>query len=169
MSNINYYNRDVLCSSTLSRYATAVNTLFHLQGFKELTDLSNTNNLAGIAINNLIKEENIARLCKSLDNAIFAEIQHAVRLSHSINSNCSLLFGVLTLAHFIGPHVSEYAQATQDNVDYHTYPSGTQVIKAFMAHDLNFQDKNGNVLAQINEASFDSSVSVEVTWRIQKN
>jgi hypothetical protein len=30
MSGINYYNRHVLCSSTLHGYATAINTLFHL-------------------------------------------------------------------------------------------------------------------------------------------
>jgi hypothetical protein len=71
MSGINYCNKDMLCSSTVCGYATAVSTLFRLQGFKEPTDLSNTNNMVGIVINNLIKEENIACQCKPLDNAIF--------------------------------------------------------------------------------------------------
>jgi hypothetical protein len=81
--------------------------------------------MTGIVINNLIKEENITSQRKPLENAIFAEIQHAMRSSHLISSNCSLLFDIITLAHFIGPRVSEYAQTTQDKVDYHTYPSGT--------------------------------------------
>jgi hypothetical protein len=169
MSGINYYNRDVLHSSTLRGYATAVNTFFHLGNLKEPTDLPNTNNMASSIINNLIKEENIASQCKPLENAIFAKIQRAVRSSHSINFNRSILCDVLTLASFIGPRVSENALTTQDKVDYHTYPSGTQVIKVFTAHNFIFHNKNGNVLAQINEAPFDSAVSVEITWHIQRN
>ncbi len=46
MYKINYYNKDMLRSFTLPGYATAANTLFHLQGFKEPTDLSNTNDMA---------------------------------------------------------------------------------------------------------------------------
>jgi hypothetical protein len=132
------------------------------------TDLSNTKTMASIVINNLTTEENIACQRKPLDNAIFAEIQHVARLSHSIDSDHSLLFEILTLAYFIGPRVCEYAQTTQDKVDRHIYPSGTQVIKAFTAHDFIFHDKNGNVLAQVNEASFDSTALVEITWHIQK-
>jgi hypothetical protein len=51
----------------------------------------------------------------------------------------------LTLACFIGPRVSEYAQTTQDKIDYHVYPSGTHVIKAFVANKFVFYDKNGHV------------------------
>jgi hypothetical protein len=125
--------------------------------------------MARIVINNLIKEENLANQCKPLDKLTFAEIQCIIRSSHLINSNHSLLFDIITLACFIGPCVNEYAQTTQDKVDYHVYPSGTQVIKAFTANDFFFHDKNGNMLAQINKASFDSAVLVEITWRIQKN
>jgi hypothetical protein len=41
MCSINYYNKDVLRSSTLQGYATAVNTLFQLRGYKQPTKLSN--------------------------------------------------------------------------------------------------------------------------------
>ncbi len=57
-----------------------------------------------------------------LDSTIFAELQRAASSSHSCNSDQNLLFDILTLAHFIGPRVSEYAQTTQDKVDYHVYP-----------------------------------------------
>jgi hypothetical protein len=97
--------------------------------------------MAGIVINNLIKEENISCPRKPLDNSIFAEIQRAVRLSHLIDSNRSLLFDILTLACFIVPRVSEYAQTTHVKVDYHhVYPYGTQVIKAFTALFFIFYD-----------------------------
>jgi hypothetical protein len=50
MCGINYYKKNVLRSSTLWGYATAVNTLFQLRGFKQPTNLSNPSNMAGIII-----------------------------------------------------------------------------------------------------------------------
>ena len=52
---------------------------------------------------------------------------------------------MLTLSHFIGPRVSEYAQTTQEKIEYHVYPSGTCIIKAFTANDFAFNDKSGHV------------------------
>ncbi len=60
MCGINCYNKDILRLSTLHGYATAVNTLFQLRGFMQPTNLSNPSNMAGIIINNLIKEETVA-------------------------------------------------------------------------------------------------------------
>ncbi len=56
---------------------------------------------------------------------------------------------MLTLSCFIGPCVSKYAQTTQDKVDYHVYPSGTRVIKAFTANDIVFYNKSGHVIKKI--------------------
>jgi hypothetical protein len=53
---------------------------------------------------------------------------------------------MLTLSRFIRPRISKYAQTTQDKVDYHVYPSGTRVIKAFTANDFIFYDESGHVL-----------------------
>ncbi len=103
------------------------------------------------------------------DSTIFAELQQAASSSHSCNSDQNLLFNILTLARFIGPRVSEYAQTTQDKVDYHVYPSGTWVIKAFTANDFVFYDKNGHVLTKIDNSSLNFAASVQITWHIQKN
>ncbi len=138
MCGINYYNKDVLQSSTLRGYATAVNTLFQLRGYKQPTKLSNPSNMPSIIINNLIKEETVASQRSPLDSTIFAELQRAASSSHSHDSDRILLFDMLTLSCFIGPCVSEYAQTTQDKVDYHVYPSGTRVIKGFTANDFIF-------------------------------
>ncbi len=100
------------------------------------------------AINILIKEETVTSQCSPVDSTVFAELQRTPSSSHSCNSNQNLLFDVLTLAHFIRPCVSEYAQTTQDKVDYHVYPSGTCVIKAFTANDFVFYDKKGHVLTK---------------------
>ncbi len=76
---------------------------------------------------------------------------------------------MLTLSHFIGPRVREYSQTTQDKVDYHVYPSGTRVIKAFTANDFIFYDKSGHILKKINDSTLDLATSVQITWRIEKN
>ena len=87
MCGINYYNKDVLRLSTLRGYATAVNTLFQLRGYKQPTELSNPSNMPGIIINNLIKEETVANQRSPLDSAIFAELQQATSSSYSHNSD----------------------------------------------------------------------------------
>jgi hypothetical protein len=169
MFGINYYNKDVLRSSTLRGYATAVNTLFQLRGYKQPTKLSNPSNMPGIIINNLIKEETVASQRSPLDSTIFGELQRAASLSHSHDSDQNLLFDMLTLSRLIGPHIREYAQTTQDKVDYHVYPSGTCVIKAFTANDFVFYKKSGHVLKKIDDSTLDLATSVKITWRIQKN
>ncbi len=99
--------------STLRGYTTAIDTLFQPWGLKQPTDLSNPSNIAGIIINNLIKEETVASQHSPLDSTVFAELQRAASSSHSCDSDQNLLFDILTLARFIGPHVSEYAQTTK--------------------------------------------------------
>ncbi len=125
--------------------------------------------MAGIIINNLIKEETVASQRSLLDSTIFAELRQAASSSHSCNSDHNLLFDILTLTRFIRPCVSEYAQTTQDKVDYHVYPSETRIIKAFTANDFVFYDKNSHVLTKIDNSSLDLATSVQITWHIQKN
>jgi hypothetical protein len=125
--------------------------------------------MPSIIINNLIKEETVASQRSPLDSAIFAELQQAASSSHSHDSDRNLLFDMLTLSRFIGPRLREYAQTTQDKIDYHVYPSGTCVINAFTANNFVFYDKSGNVLKKINNSIFDTATSVQITWRIQKN
>ncbi len=155
--------------STFRGYTTAVNTLFQLWGFKQPTNLSNPSNMADIIINILIKEETVASQHSPLDSIVFAELQCTASSSHLCNSDQNLLFNILTLALFIRPRVSEYAQTTQDKVDYHIYPSGTRVIKAFTANDFVFYYKNGHVLKKIDDSSLILAASIQITWRIQKN
>ena len=169
MSGINFYNKDVLRSKTVQGYASAVNVLFRLRGYNQPTVLSDPNNMPGIIINNLITQENVASQRAPLDDEIFAEIARAAKASHSLDSDRNLLFDILTLARYIGPRVSEYAQTTQNKVDYHVYPNGTRVIKAFTPNDFIFYDKNKNIQSTFDESSLSLIASVKITWRIQKN
>ncbi len=65
--------------------------------------------------------------------------------------------------------MSEYAQTTDKNVDYHVYPSGKQVIKAFTANDFHFFDKNSQVITELSDTSIEVVDRVRITWHIQKN
>jgi hypothetical protein len=61
-SGVNYYNKNNLCSATLSGYATVTNTLFELQKYRLPMDFNNYNNMAEKIINNIIKQENISNI-----------------------------------------------------------------------------------------------------------
>ncbi len=69
---------------------------------------------------------------------------------------------MLTRSHVIGPRLSKYAQTTQDKVDYHVYPSGTRVIKAFTANVLVFYNKSGHILKKIDNSTLDLATSVQI-------
>ncbi len=60
-------------------------------------------------------------------------------------------------------------QTTDRNVNYHVYPSGKQVIKAFTANDFQFFDKNSQVITELSDASIKVVDRVHITWHIQKN
>jgi hypothetical protein len=74
MSGVNFRNKVFLRLATLQGYVTSINSLFRLQSMEALVDTSDPNNLAGILINNLVKEEDITRQRSPLDSNIFAEL-----------------------------------------------------------------------------------------------
>ena len=75
--------------------------------------------------------------------------------------NC--LFDVVCIGWFIGPRVSEYAQRSPLKVDYHVYPSGKKVIKAFTADDFAFYDKSGDLIIPFGDESADIVKKVKIT------
>ena len=134
----NYTNKDGLRAATLAGYAKAVNTLFTLQGFTSHVNLSDPDNWAGMKIMNHQKEEDIAVQQYPLNLAILAKLATMASSSPSLDSEKNLMFDVTYLGHFIVPRVSEYVQKSSKKVDYHKYPSGKKVIKAFTANDFVF-------------------------------
>jgi hypothetical protein len=89
-------------------------------------------------------------------------------LAHWIQ-NSAPKFDLVALGCYIGPHVSKYPQTTDKNVDYHVYPSGKQVIKAFTANNFQFFDKNSQDITELSDTSIEVINRVCITWRIQKN
>ena len=163
---VNYTNKDGLPEQTLVGYANAILNLFKLRGFRPPIDLSDPNNYGGTLIVNHRREEDIAAQQYPLTSAIVAELGKRASLLKSPNSEQHLLFGITCIGRFIGPRVSEYAQKLPNKVDYHTYPSGTKVIKAFTANDFSFYDKAGNIIVHLNNNSSDTATKVKITWRV---
>ena len=54
-------------------------------------------------------------------------------------------------------------------MDYHEYPSGARVIRAFVPDDFEFYDKNGRRILTIDETSLDNLGHMFAQWKRQKN
>jgi hypothetical protein len=166
---VNYNNKQVLCSAMVQGYAEVVYNLFKLRCFSPPANLSNLNNMMAILLNNMLWEEDIARQHAPLDNKFFAKLRQMATASKCKDSASDLLFDVVALGCYIRPGLSEYAQTTQDKVDYHTYPPGTTVIKAFIANNFTFYDERKHLIKELNKDSLQQANFVKITWRIQKN
>jgi hypothetical protein len=97
MSSVNFRNKDFLRSDTVRGYATSINALFKLQDMKPPVNVANPNNISGILINNLIKEEDIARLRSPLDSDIFTELLCKSNVSRSRDTEHSTLFNLIAI------------------------------------------------------------------------
>jgi hypothetical protein len=167
--SVNYNNKQILCSATVQGYAEAVNNLFKLRSFSPPANLSNPNNMTAILLNNMLREEDIARQCPLLNNKTFAQLRQMATASKCKDSVSDLLFDVVALGCYIGPCLSEYAQTTQDKVDHHIYPSGKTVIKAFIANNFIFYNERKHIVKELNKDSLQRARFVKITWCIQKN
>ncbi len=73
--SINYNNKQVLCSAMVRGYPEAVNNLFKLKSFSPPANLSNPNNMTAILLNNMLREEDIARQRAPLDSKKIAKLR----------------------------------------------------------------------------------------------
>jgi hypothetical protein len=151
--SVNYNNKQVLRSATVLRYAKAVNNLVKLHHFSLLANLSDPNNMSAILLNNMLREEDIARQCALLNNKIFAKLCQTATASKCEDSVSNLLFDVVALGCYIGPRLNEYAQTTQDKVDYRTHPFGTTIIKALIAINFIFYNDRKHIIKELSKDS----------------
>ena len=169
MLGTNFYDMEVIRAKTVRGYADAVNTLFQKRGFITPVRWSEVGNIPATLVDNLAKEEDVASQRSPLDNRIFAQLHAKAVASKSPDSLDNIFFNLLVLARYVGPRSSEYAQTKQSACDYHTYPSGRKVVKAFTANDFAFYDEDGNRITEFSRAARNRARSVKITWRIQKN
>ncbi len=118
--------------------------------------------MTAILVNNLLKEEDIARQHIPLDNSIFAELHQISETNLDKDLVNNLLFDIVTLGSCIGPHLSKYPQTNQDKVDLHTFPSGTTIVKAFIASNFTFYDNNKCIIKELNKASLNHASLVKI-------
>ena len=107
MTGINFRNKDFLRLATVQGYASSINLLFKLRDMKPPIDVADPNNVSGILINNLVKEEDIARQRISLDSAIFAKLLRKSNVSCFLDSEQRTLFNLVILGCYIGPRLSK--------------------------------------------------------------
>ena len=167
MTGTNWYQKQNVRSGTVRSYALAAAELFTLRGFDSPVDLDDKSNWVTIIVSNLEKEEEITRQRSPLTSKICAELKRMADTSHN-DSLEMLVFNIKAFGRITGPRVSEYAQTSQDKVDVHKYPSGNEVIKAFIAEDFEFFDKKGNPVIITEQTDINTVKSMRVRWRIQK-
>ncbi len=170
----NYKNKQTVRSVTLRGYAEAVNKLFSLRGMPLPYDHEDKCNDSTIAIANLADEETVALQREPLTEAIAAE---AINLGQQADQDSvdSLVANIICLARFVGPRLSEYANKQMKKITYHTWGSGTKIVRSWIAKDFTFYDTDG-VQIHLHGRSSDEILSLyqmihymKITWRIQKN
>jgi hypothetical protein len=133
MLGTNFNDIDVVRANTVHGYGDAVNILFQKRGFPLPAQWTEAGNVPSILVDNLKKEQDVASQRSPLDCRIFAQLYAKADASKSPDSIDNVFFNLLALARYVGPRSSEYAQTKQSECDYHTYPSGKTVVKAFNA------------------------------------
>jgi hypothetical protein len=169
MLGTNFKDLDVVRANTVHGYGDAVNILFQKRGFPLPAQWSEAGNVPSILVDNLKKEQDVASQRSPLDSRIFAQLYAKADASKSLDSIDNVFFNLLALARYVGPRSSEYAQTKQSECDYHTYPSGKKVVKAFTANDFAFYDEAGIRITEMSQSARERASSVRITWRIQKN
>ena len=167
-SGCNCNNKSNTRSDTVKGYLEAVNDLFVARNFNPPVDLSDISNPASTIVKNLKEEEDVAKRRDPITSEIYAEILKQAKEAEP-GSEKWLLGKLANVAKFIGPRSCEYAQKKNDKVEYHTYPSGKKVVKAFTREDLTFLDKKSSKLDVSNPESRKLVAKVRIRWRIQKN
>lgn len=137
MRGTNYHGRSGVRSDTLHGYAAAINALFVKQHFPIPVQFSDPSNTGALIINNLAAEEDVARQRAPLTNLIMSTLLDMADRTHC-NSTENAVANIFAIGRYFGFRVSEYAQTTPHEVDYHEYPSGRRVIKAFIMTDWVF-------------------------------
>ena len=155
-------------SATMRGYADAVNLLYLRRNFPEPADFTNKDNMVFKIYHNLKKEEDIMRKRHPLDIEIFAALKITADNSHP-DSDVAVTFDWYCIIRVSGYRSCEFAQHTQTRVEVHTYPSGRQVIMAFIGQDWLFKDRSGCIITNHGPHNLNKLGNFRTKHRIQKN
>jgi len=100
------------------------------------------------------------------NSKILAELGKMATSSCLKDSKRNLLFDIICLGHFVDPCVSKYAQPSPTRIDYHVYPSGNKVLKAFTASNFAFYNKVGNILELLDSSCLDQAHDMTIIMKV---
>ena len=155
-------------AQTLRGYLNAVNDLFERRMIALPIDLTDKTHPVTVILSNLEREEDVARQRAPLTPEMYAELLAMAR-QPGASEEIKLLARWATLAKILGPRPCEWCQKTQSKVEYHEYPSGKKVVKAFTRLDFEFFDRHGNKITTFTDETRLIVAKVRVRWKIQKN
>ena len=108
------------------------------------------------------KKEEKAFQRKPLDAKVNAEIIKSGNQAGR-NSLEATVADIATNGKASGWRVSEHSQTKLNDMDYHKYPSGKEVMKAINGNDIIFSDKNGNISQVKKESHLKQIYAVVIT------
>ena len=168
MLGINYKNKGTLRSKTSREYAEAVAELFALRGFPSPVNFDDPLNSITILVANQKKEEDVANQRRPLTLLIYAQLQKMAEEAGQ-DSLEACVFNIVSIGKTVGPRACEFAQKTQTKVKVHRYPSGKEVIKAWIGCDWKFNRKCGKPITAFTKKDQENLGGMKIKWRIQKN
>lgn len=165
---INIQNKDDMRYDTILGYIKAAFELFRLRDLPYPFDLDNKSSLAATILNNIKDEETIATQRAPLTSEMFAEMLKVSSTSDFLSLEKAIT-DLSILGRYLGPRLAEYGQKTKKRPEYHTYPSGTKVLKAWSLNDFVFYDENGKRVNPKNLDDINTIAKMSATFKVQKN
>lgn len=153
---------------TILGYVKAALELFRLRHLTYPFNFDNKSSLAATILNNIKEEETIATQRAPLTSEMYAEMLKVSSKSEFLSLE-QAISDLSILGRYLGPRLAEYGQKAQKRPEYHTYPSGTKVLKAWSQNDFLFHDKSGKRVFPEKLEDIDTLAKMSVTFKVQKN
>jgi hypothetical protein len=154
---------------TVKGNVESINTLFKLRGFAIPIDFSDKQNMCTRLIDEIEREETIAKQRSPLTKEMFVNMGKLAAISRKKLANL-ILHDWFCLIRICGFRVAEYAQTTQIKIDMHQYSSGKEVTKAFLPGDWIFKNNKGQIIRDHPlDGTAETPKQLKITFRIQKN
>lgn len=166
-SGVNCNNKAVIRSATLKGYAKEINEQHRLRNLPPPFNLRDKKQPITIIIDNLSKEENIARRRKPLTKQMAARLISHGKEAHKLSKE-ALIKDITIINREMGCRAAEMVQTKSGEADVHEYLSGRKVIKSISRSWFKCYDKRGQLVRDPVKQR-DRIQSVMITWLIQKN
>jgi hypothetical protein len=165
---INIQNKDDMRYDTILGYVKDAFELFRLRNLPDPFDFDDRSSLAATILRNIRDEENIADQRSPITPEMFAEMLKTSASSNFLSAQCTMT-DLAILGRYLGPRLAEYGQKSQKRPEYHTYPSGKSVLKAWSQNDIILYDQDNQRITPESLEGIDKPTRASITFRIQKN